>query len=67
LYAIDADGVEPAREVCGELVQRILPDMADAGMQTGWPKEGDLKGAQATVPLKGNACTRKKLAWPTSG
>lgn len=33
IQILDGDGVEPAREVCCELVQRVLPNIADAGMK----------------------------------
>ena len=45
---------------------KILMDMLPPEQRARLEKKGELKGAQATVTLKGNACTLKTLAWPTS-
>ncbi len=49
-----------------EVAAKALMDMLPAQQRAKLEKLGELKGAQATVTVKGNAFTLKSLAWPTS-
>lgn len=53
----------PVVEAVAKTLMGMLPPEQRARLE----KNKELKGAQATVIVKGNACTLQTLAWPTTG
>lgn len=70
---LDDEGVKPPREVRRELVQGILPDIGDAGMEQ-TPLEASIRGARRLITrahgIRLQRCSQwtghnQPKAWPT--